>query len=198
VVKTVKKIIFLIAWLAAIFCSYGYLIRYSSQPGLVGSIPSAWPEGVSFSKSLSSSTLLIFVHPQCPCTQATASELDRLLVRIRNYPLMTYVVLFWPTHQSEDWQRAPLVKRFAAMPRVKLFFDADGKQAQRFGAKTSGQVILYDTAGNLQFRGGITGSRGHEGDNLGLDMLEAKIKGLNSNVAVSHVFGCALSKELTL
>lgn len=38
---------------------------------------------------------------------------------------------------------------------------------RRFGAYTSGQVMLYDTDRRLAFNGGITGSRGHEGNNKG-------------------------------
>ena len=45
--------------------------------------------------------------------------------------------------------------------------DDDGAEARRFGAETSGQTLLYDARGALAFSGGITGARGHAGDNAG-------------------------------
>ncbi len=53
--------------------------------------------------------------------------------------------------------------------------DDDGAEAKRFGAETSGQTLLYDERGTLAFSGGITGSRGHAGDNAGRASLLALI-----------------------
>jgi hypothetical protein len=54
---------------------------------------------------------------------------------------------------------------------VTAVADPDGEEAQRFGAATSGHVLLFDPAGELRFSGGITASRGHVGDNDGCDRL---------------------------
>ena len=51
--------------------------------------------------------------------------------------------------------------------------DDDGAEARRFGAETSGQTLLYDEHGALLFSGGITGARGHAGDNAGRASLVA-------------------------
>ena len=42
------------------------------------------------------------------------------------------------------------------IPGVTTIVDRDGTQASLFGAETSGQVVLYDSHGELKFRGGIT------------------------------------------
>ncbi len=54
-------------------------------------------------------------------------------------------------------------------------------------------LILYDAKGDLLFKGGVTGSRGHEGDNLGIEALRASIDTGRPAPRGSLVFGCALS-----
>ena len=69
--------------------------------------------------------------------------------------------------------------------------DADGVEAARFGAKTSGQALLYAADGRLLFHGGLTPSRGHEGDNEGLRRVTAILDGKAARDE-SPVFGCSL------
>jgi len=70
--------------------------------------------------------------------------------------------------------------------------DDDGVEAARFGAATSGQVILYDRDGRLLFSGGITASRGHAGDNDGRDAIVSLLGGGRGTRHSSPVFGCSL------
>jgi len=65
-------------------------------------------------------------------------------------------------------------------------------EAKRFGAETSGQTLLYDERGTLAFSGGITGSRGHAGDNAGRASLLALINRSDADRRGSSVFGCPL------
>ena len=51
-------------------------------------------------------------------------------------------------------------------------------------AITSGQTLLYDTKGHLVFSGGITGGRGHEGDNTGRESIEKYLQ--TGKTIVSH------------
>ncbi|HEX3447903.1 MAG TPA: hypothetical protein VHS97_06590, partial [Isosphaeraceae bacterium] len=76
---------------------------------------------------------------------------------------------------------------------VHLIDDSGGEEAARFGARTSGLVALYAPDGRLHFRGGITGSRGHEGDNAGQQALLGLIQGNPSSLPCeTPVFGCPL------
>ncbi len=62
-------------------------------------------------------------------------------------------------------------------------------------AQTSGQVFLYDKSGDLMFQGGMTSSRGHVGDNDGLNALLGIIIGsmpAHARPAHAPVFGCAI------
>ncbi len=71
-----------------------------------------------------------------------------------------------------------------------------GQEAKLFGAKTSGDVLLFGANGKLIFAGGITASRGHEGDNPGADaMLKALGESRRNKVTTTTatpVFGCSL------
>ena len=58
-------------------------------------------------------------------------------------------------------------------PGVSVSSDQEGFEAKNFQSTTSGYVLLYDANGRLLFQGGITGSRGHSGENSGRDAIEA-------------------------
>src|SRR5438874_1239265 len=70
--------------------------------------------------------------------------------------------------------------------------DSDGLESGRFGAETSGFVVLYDGQGKLLFRGGITAGRWHAGDNAGEDAILAALNHAASPLSEAPVFGCAL------
>jgi hypothetical protein len=80
------------------------------------------------------------------------------------------------------------------MAGVSAAWDPDGREARVFGAQTSGVVFLYDTHGELLFEGGITGSRGHAGENFGADRLAAALRSGRPGAGTpSPVFGCSLT-----
>jgi hypothetical protein len=54
---------------------------------------------------------------------------------------------------------------------------------------------LYDGSGKLVFQGGITGSRGHVGDNNGAEAVLAFVNSKAVSVRVTPVFGCAISSS---
>jgi hypothetical protein len=107
-------------------------------------------------------------------------------------------VLVRPAGADERWEQTDLARAVAAIPGVRTTVDAGGSVARRFGARTSGQVVLYDPAGHLVFGGGITPSRGHEGDSAGGDAVVAAVRSTTvaragaAAAAVTPVYGCAL------
>ena len=68
-------------------------------------------------------------------------------------------------------------------------------EIKRFGAVTSGQTILYDADGNVEFSGGITLSRGHEGMSTGRSSIESILDGDEPKTRETPVFGCLLTSE---
>jgi hypothetical protein len=73
--------------------------------------------------------------------------------------------------------------------------DVGGAEASRFGARTSGYVLLYDASGKLTFQGGITGSRGHAGENIGRRTLQRILDAEPGPMHEHAVYGCALLGE---
>ena len=102
-----------------------------------------------------------------------------------------WVVVARPVDEP-DWDEAALWDRAASIPRVRVFRDDDGVEAERFHAATSGLTLLYDATGRLRFAGGITEQRGHEGDNFGTRRIESLVKTGTADRADSPVFGCTL------
>jgi hypothetical protein len=68
-----------------------------------------------------------------------------------------------------------------------------GQKPIAFGAATSGEALLYGPDGRLEFAGGITSSRGHEGDNPGADRIVSLVTTGSAELATAPVFGCPLN-----
>jgi hypothetical protein len=85
-----------------------------------------------------------------------------------------------------------LWRQAAAIPGVTVHSDDGGVETRRFHAETSGYTVLYDPRGNLLFQGGITSSRGHEGDNAGRTALESLVQGKVFSQVRTSVYGCSL------
>lgn len=143
-------------------------------------------------------TLVVAVHPNCPCTGATLEQLDRFLTR---HPQSAQVVaLFWV--EDEETNPAALEtnrywKRVSKMEAANAAIDPQGKRAAQFGALVSGAVAAYDRSGVLRFQGGLTPSRGHDGPSRGLDILESIARGEPvGDTKTTPSFGCSLAEAL--
>jgi hypothetical protein len=106
--------------------------------------------------------------------------------------LTAYVLFLKPTDFSEDWEKTDLWRSAASIPGVTAMIDDQGAEANRFHAATSGQTLLYDAAGSLLFSGGITGSRGHSGDNAGQAAIVSLVNSGAAARTETSVFGCPL------
>jgi hypothetical protein len=142
-------------------------------------------------------TLVVFLHPRCPCGTATVGELAKLTARCGGR-LAATVAVFGPadaaTGGPDDGRLGPW-QAAAAIPGVRVVRDADGALAARLGVRTSGQAFLFDRAGRVLYAGGITASRGHAGDNDGADAVADLALGTAGRPSVPRggpVFGCPL------
>jgi hypothetical protein len=178
-------------WLVAGTSGMAVLWRYGASPGTPADPPPQWPTTSMLERAAGRPTLLMFAHPHCPCTRATIEELDRLLASVAEPP-QVHVVFTKPDGTEPAWEYTDLWRRAAAIPGVAVARDEGGREALRFGAATSGQVLLYDVAGELRFAGGITPSRGHAGDSAGRSMLQQILASRHVPEDATPVFGCAL------
>lgn len=185
------------AWLASACWGLGQLLEYAAAAGTTGMTPHAWPTESTIPRTSRRATLVVFIHPRCPCSRATLGELARLLA---NAPTEigcdVAVALFQPSAAGDEWRDTSLHRLAQGIPTVRTVPDRDGAEARRFGAITSGHVVLYGSDGALRFSGGITPSRGHEGHNAGRAAILAALARQPDPVAPgpSHapVFGCAM------
>ncbi len=142
------------------------LMALRQRPGRerIGTYPLAADARVELSRQ--GDTLVMFAHPQCPCTRASLAELERIISKSQG-TVTPWIVFYKPSHTDDGWERTDLWRTAAAIPGAHVISDPDGAEARHFHVATSGQTLLYDAEGRLLFSGGITAARGHEGDNLG-------------------------------
>ncbi|MEZ0312611.1 MAG: RedB protein [Myxococcota bacterium] len=178
-----------IAWFTAIVFGGGALLRYSATGGRSSPTPAAWPVTSKLPRD-ARTTMVMFAHPFCACTQASLAELDRLLTKTRG---TATVVFLEPLNVDESWRDSRLIERARGMQGVTVVFDDAGHEASLFGAETSGHVVVYDAGGALRYSGGITQARGHEGWSAGQESLASILGGSASDSSKSPIYGCALT-----
>jgi hypothetical protein len=185
---------FIVLWLCAAVSGVVYLARYENTPAAAdASYPSIYPLNSRIVQDPQHSTLIFFAHPKCPCTRASLHELARLMLDLDG-KLDAYVVFSKPKDADEGWTETDLYENARAIPNVHVVIDLDNRETDLFGAQTSGLTLVYDQSGTLRFNGGITGGRGHEGDNAGRSSV-FDIVNNDASTAQSPVFGCPIHQK---
>ena len=179
------------AWAVFVTAGLGKLWSYASTPGRPADVRGTWPTDSVLERTPRKPTLVVLLHPQCSCSEATVGELARLIAHVPGQ-LTTHVLIYQPHDQPVDWGGTSLRRAARAIPGVTVSSDADGAEARRFGGYISGQTFLYDARGSLTFAGGITFARGHSGDNVGRDAIEALVRGDTPPTHRTPVFGCII------
>jgi hypothetical protein len=180
-----------IAWAMAAGAGFLFLETYRATPGEHGDPPRRTPVHSRLELDPVRANLVLLAHPRCPCTRASLAELERIITRCRG-SVTAHVLFLRPGQAPEDWEKTDLWRTAAAIPDVRVLADEEGVEAVRFGINTSGHTLLYDAAGRLLFSGGITGSRGHQGDNPGSNSVISLLTGGRADRARTAVFGCPL------
>jgi hypothetical protein len=179
------------AWAAAVLFGSSRMLNYEFTAGAAGTPSSSWPADSSIRPDRHGANLVMFAHPRCPCTRASIAELAQVMAHAPR-SAVAYVLFYRPRQFPPGWERTDLWRSAAAIPGVTVLADPDGREAQRFGAVTSGHVLLYDGAGKLLFTGGITGSRGHAGDNAGCDSVIRLLTRGGPAPRHALVYGCRI------
>ncbi|HUS67501.1 MAG TPA: hypothetical protein VMZ28_23350 [Kofleriaceae bacterium] len=180
-------------WLVVCVGGIGLLLAYKARPGSAGEPPGSWPDAAAaLARDPQRPTLVMLIHPRCPCTRASLAELNVVLNRARG-AATAYLLFSVPVEAREGWEAGESWDRAGEIPGVTRVVDRGGRLAAAFGVDVSGHTLLYDRSGRLRFSGGVTGARGHEGDNLGEARLAAALAG-DAREETSAVFGCELVK----
>jgi hypothetical protein len=192
--KIILTVAFGVAWAGTAVLGGRALLKYENSPGKVGQVASAWPSDSSVLLANDRPTLVMAVHPLCPCTRASVAELAELMAHVQG-KMRAYVLVYTPRESGSDWQNSDLRRAAADIPGVTVLSDIDGQEAERLGAETSGHAFLFDPTGRLLFNGGITASRGHAGDNAGESAIVSLINDHASKRSQTFVFGCSLKNR---
>lgn len=181
-----KIIIALVLWAFSVSAGFVWVNQYKAEEGL----PSTPPVSLPGNSQGQLPKLMMFVHPKCFCSQASLNELARLLGDSPVKPAVN--IVFADGFDAEETRNSALWQQARRITGATVSIDDDARLASALQVATSGDTLLYSAEGRLLFHGGITPSRGHEGDSLGRLRLLAAINGEKPDEGQSSVFGCPL------
>ena len=190
-----KRPIFLVLgfviWLASVIAGMSMLRTYSLTPSVAGTPGLRWPVASQIVPRAGYFTLVMAIHPHCPCSRASIGELAILMAQ-NHRRLAASVIFVEPPGFGASWTKSDLWSSAGLIPGVSRIIDRGG-EANLFGAATSGQTMVYDGRGRLLFSGGITAARGHFGDNAGVSAIVALTETpASARLAQTAVYGCPL------
>ncbi len=187
------------AWALLVGAGMWWQFRADSTPGAQGNAPAMIPVISGVPGDTPGPTLIMAIHPRCPCSVASLHELERVHNAEGNTPLRIILLVGTPEPVDDEWREAvERVRASATFAHVVL--DAGGRQAEILGMKTSGSTCLYDAGGRLIFSGGLTVARGVEGASVASDRLIELLHttfgkstpGVAREGVKTPVFGCEL------
>src|SRR5258707_14071795 len=73
----------IVVWGLALGYGIRQLLLFSNSAGGLAQPPAEWPAGAPIRPATDRAILLVFVHPQCPCTSATIGDLSPIMARGR-------------------------------------------------------------------------------------------------------------------
>jgi hypothetical protein len=179
------------AWLGLIVVAFQPLLAYQSKAGKEAAAVEMWPKDSALPRTADGATVIMFMHPQCPCSTASLNELDHVSAKVGS-SFRAVVVIEQPHYMDAAWSNSAHAKHSARLRGVTTVFDRGQLEASRFGATTSGDTFVYASDGHLLFHGGITPGRGHEGDCAGADTVISLLRGRAAEVRATPSFGCGL------
>lgn len=179
-----------LTWGTSVAVGLVWLGQYQTTPTPGPTVSSEWPADVDRMRDESRPTIVLFAHPQCPCTRAAVRELDRICVSGETRATIE-TVFVRPESVESGWERTALWE-FCEKAELNPTVDRAGRLAETFQATVSGEAFVYATDGRLLFHGSITRGRGHEGENPGIAAVRDVLNGDSPSTQSTPLFGCPL------
>lgn len=82
-------------WLLLVGTGLAFLWGYENTPGVAAKSPVLWPAESQIPRAPDKATLIMLVHPHCPCTRASIGELALLMTHSQGR-LTAYVLFLQP------------------------------------------------------------------------------------------------------
>ncbi len=186
-----KRLVYAIVavWFVAVGAAFAAVWRYKLTPGAHRAAPARWPAASTLRPAPGVTNVVMFAHPQCPCTRASLTELGALATLL-GARARIHVVLVVPEDAPADFASGTIEDRARALG-ADVTIDRGEREAHRFGALTSGAVVVYAPSGDLVFEGGLTIARGHEGG-AAPERIRDLVSANATSPLLGPVFGCGL------
>src|SRR5580692_4861330 len=94
-------------WLTLVVAGTRVLGNYSLTPGAPGTPDSSWPAASHIARSPGFFTLVMTIHPHCPCSRASIGELAVLMAHSGGR-LLAFVAFVEPPGFDENWTKSDL------------------------------------------------------------------------------------------
>ena len=179
-----------LAWIGALGGGIAIAWRYRVAPGPTTTAPVRWPDGSRLPRATDRPTVVQFLHPRCPCSRASLAELGAVVEHAARRPAVV-IVFLRPDGVPDEWVHTDRWRTAQRVLGATVVVDPGGAEMARFGARTSGETMVYGADGALRFAGGITPGRGELGDSAGRRDLVAALD--DGGGGKTPVFGCALA-----
>lgn len=175
-----------VLWAAAVLVGLGWMGRYAATAGDMHRPDADGLDWANAVRTPGRPLLVMAVHPRCPCTSASLSELDTL---IRRRPADCDVVILEYSLEADATGRTTRELGGLTVPVIP---DPAGRLAARLGAVTSGHAVLVGADGQVRFHGGLTIARGHRGPAPGQEAVLSALTGNPVPFTTTPVYGCKL------
>src|SRR5262249_13547366 len=67
-----------VVWLGSVCAGLAVMLDYENGAGVAATPPARWPAGSRLERVAGRATLVMSVHPHCPCSRASIEELDHI------------------------------------------------------------------------------------------------------------------------
>src|SRR5579871_5073523 len=109
-------------WLLGVSFGLSRLGVYESTAGSPAQPPATWPTASILPRTPGQPTLLLFLHPRCPCSRASVAELEQIVAKADSRPDI-YALFCAPDGAPPDWLDTDLRDRVASIPGVRALRD---------------------------------------------------------------------------
>src|SRR5437660_5434926 len=80
-------------WTATVGAMYQAVRRFETTPGRAATVLRSWPANSRIARSGGAWTLVVLLHPHCPCSRASVEDLQTILQKAPP-SLRTYVLVY--------------------------------------------------------------------------------------------------------
>ncbi|SFI26306.1 hypothetical protein [Planctomicrobium piriforme] len=182
----------IVMWAMGLTFGLVWVSLHANTPAQTDHTTKHWPDNSSISLDPQRPTLVMLLHPCCPCGRASLWELEELLTQHAGELAVSIVMVLDPA-QAGRWQETPLQAQARQIPGVNVIQDVDGSLARQFHATTSGEVFVSSSKGDVLFHGGLTPARGHMGDGPGPLAIGQLLQHPQRSLTECSVYGCPLA-----